>query len=101
MDKAILEALKRTTTDKKKLEKEEETLIKSRGYVRRIHDEDIEIEEQLDPLSNGHGDSYNRKKIPENDFEKHNSLILISIIKKSVIASEDKTPPKTRTKGRK
>lgn len=34
----------------------------SGGYVKRIRDEDIEAEEQLDAISHGHGEtSYNMK----------------------------------------
>ncbi|ESW21317.1 hypothetical protein PHAVU_005G060900 [Phaseolus vulgaris] len=66
----MLEALQRTAADKeKRLEEEDEALIKSvvfhnsEGFVRRIPDEDIESEEELDQLSNGHGESsYNPKK---------------------------------------
>ncbi|XP_017413389.1 uncharacterized protein LOC108324943 isoform X2 [Vigna angularis] len=66
----MLEALQRTAADKeKRLEEEDEAMIKSvvfhnsGGYVKRIRDEDIEAEEQLDPLSHGHGEtSYNMKK---------------------------------------
>ncbi|QCE03072.1 CWC16 protein [Vigna unguiculata] len=65
----MLEALQRTTADKeKRLEEEDETMIKSvvfhnsGGYVKRIRDEDIEAEEQIDQLSHGHGEtSYNMK----------------------------------------
>ncbi|XP_027340190.1 YJU2 splicing factor homolog [Abrus precatorius] len=117
----MLEALQRTTADKeKRLEEEDEALIKSvvfhnsEGYVRRIRDEDIETEEQLDQLSNGHGETadYNPKKqkISENlpakptdaltkanldnsgkqenshGGGKLNSLVRISVIKKPVMS---------------
>ncbi|KAG4950354.1 hypothetical protein JHK82_043714 [Glycine max] len=42
----MLEALQRTAADKN-----------SDGFVRRIRDEDIETEEQLDQFSNGHGET--------------------------------------------
>ncbi|XP_061354811.1 uncharacterized protein LOC133299370 [Gastrolobium bilobum] len=57
----MLEALQRTAADKeKRLEEEDEALLKSvvfhnsEGYVRRVRDEDIETEEELVELSNGH-----------------------------------------------
>ncbi|KAH1103425.1 hypothetical protein AAZX31_13G242200 [Glycine max] len=74
----MLEALQRTAADKeKRLEEEDEALIKSvvfhnsDGFVRRIRDEDIETEEELVQFSNGHGETSSsnpkRQKISE-DF---------------------------------
>ncbi|XP_015933617.1 uncharacterized protein LOC107459842 [Arachis duranensis] len=57
----MLAALQRTSDDKeKRLEEEDEALIKSvvfhnsNDYVRRVRDEDIEEEEEVAQLSNGH-----------------------------------------------
>ncbi|QCE03071.1 CWC16 protein [Vigna unguiculata] len=83
----MLEALQRTTADKeKRLEEEDETMIKSvvfhnsGGYVKRIRDEDIEAEEQIDQLSHGHGEtSYNMKK--QKMSEDHPSKLTDSLTK--------------------
>lgn len=128
----MLEALQRTAADKeKRLEEEDEALLKSvvfhnsEGYVKRISDEDIETEEQLVQLSNGHGGTSNfnpkRQKISE-DFPskptdtltkailddsgkqensrsggKLNSLVRISVIKKPV-TSDVKSPAEPEQK---
>ncbi|KAL4596123.1 hypothetical protein ACB092_12G141500 [Castanea dentata] len=59
---AMLEALQRTAVEKeKKLEEEDEALIKSifqsskQDYVRRIRDEDLDDDEDMIPLSSGNG----------------------------------------------
>ncbi|KAK7303846.1 hypothetical protein RJT34_14763 [Clitoria ternatea] len=128
----MLEALQRTTADKeKRLEEEDEALIKSvvfhnsEGYVRRIRDEEIEAEEELVQLSNGHGETSNhnakRQKVSEDppgkptdtlakasldDPGKHensqgggklNSLVKINVIKK-LAASDGKSPAEPEQK---
>ena len=128
----MLEALQRTAADKeKRLEEEDEALIKSvvfhnsDGFVRRIRDEDIETEEQLDQFSNGHGETSSsntkRQKISEDfpskptdtltkasldDYGKQensrsggklNSLVRISVIKKPV-TSDVKSPAEPEQK---
>ncbi|KAE9585097.1 putative CWC16 protein [Lupinus albus] len=62
----MLEALQRTAADKeKRLEEEDEKLIKSvvfhnsNAFVKRVRDEDIENEEQIDQLSNATGETSN------------------------------------------
>ncbi|BAT96265.1 hypothetical protein LR48_Vigan02g045300 [Vigna angularis] len=124
----MLEALQRTAADKeKRLEEEDEAMIKSvvfhnsGGYVKRIRDEDIEAEEQLDPLSHGHGEtSYNMKKQKmsedhpskptdsltkatldgkqesERNGGKLNSLVRISITKKSDVKSPGEPEPEKK-----
>lgn len=123
----MLAALQRTAADKeKRLEEEDEALIKSvvfhnsEGYVRRVRDEDIETEEQLVQLSNGHGETSNynpkRQKVSEDlpskatdtltkasldDSGKQensrggggklNSLVRISVIKKPVTSDAKST----------
>nr|ACU21483.1 unknown [Glycine max] len=128
----MLEALQRTAADKeKRLEQEDEALIKSvvfhnsDGFVRRIRDEDIETEEQLDQFSNGHGETSSsntkRQKISEDcpskptdtltkaslddsgkqensrSGGKLNSLVRISVIKKPV-TSDAKSPAEPEQK---
>ncbi|CAJ2644220.1 splicing factor YJU2-like [Trifolium pratense] len=72
----MLAALQRTAEDKeKRLEEEDEALIKSifsnnpEVSISRIRDEDIETEEELLQLSNGHGETSNhnakRQKLSE------------------------------------
>uniref|UniRef100_A0A0R0H6V1 Splicing factor YJU2 n=1 Tax=Glycine max TaxID=3847 RepID=A0A0R0H6V1_SOYBN len=124
----MLEALQRTAADKeKRLEEEDEALIKSvnsDGFVRRIRDEDIETEEELVQFSNGHGEtsSSNPKQKISEDFPskptdtltkaslddygkqensrsggKLNSLVRISVIKKPV-TSDVKSPAEPEQK---
>ncbi|KAG4947499.1 hypothetical protein JHK87_043506 [Glycine soja] len=110
----MLEALQRTAADKN-----------SDGFVRRIRDEDIETEEQLDQFSNGHGETSSsntkRQKISEDcpskptdtltkaslddsgkqensrSGGKLNSLVRISVIKKPV-TSDVKNPAEPEQK---
>ncbi|XP_057420902.1 uncharacterized protein LOC130714937 [Lotus japonicus] len=72
----MLAALQRTADDKeKRLEEEDEALIKSvifnnsEGYVKRVHDEDIESDEEFAQVSDVHGETSNynpkRQKVSE------------------------------------
>ncbi|CAJ1958161.1 unnamed protein product [Sphenostylis stenocarpa] len=89
----MLEALQHTAVHKeKRLVEEDETLIKSvvfhnsGGYVKRIRDEDIETDEQLDDLSNGHGETfyYNAKKQKQKISEDHPSKSTNTLTKASL-----------------
>ncbi|GMH05072.1 hypothetical protein Nepgr_006912 [Nepenthes gracilis] len=76
---AMLEALQLTTEEQeKKLEEEDEALIRSivfhgsKNYVRRIHDEDLDDDDGNfeKPLNSNGETSEKRKKISEEDFGK-------------------------------
>lgn len=78
---AMLEALQHTVENKeKKLEEEDEALIKSivfpgsGNYIRRIHDDDFDEEEDMDQSSTSQGEtldnSFKKRKITEDPPEK-------------------------------
>ncbi|KAG5114053.1 hypothetical protein JHK82_037322 [Glycine max] len=120
----MLEALQRTAADKeKRLEEEDEALIKSvvfhasitilhfnsDGFVRRIRDEDIETEEELrqkisedfpskptDTLTKASLDDYGKQENSRSGG-KLNSLVRISVIKKPV-TSDVKSPAEPEQK---
>ncbi|XP_065875672.1 uncharacterized protein [Euphorbia lathyris] len=103
---SMLEALQRTSANKeKKLEEEDEALIKSiferrpKEVVRRISDEDVDEDDDFNLLSDGKGetssDDPKRRKVSDEVDGKPNirsPIVRIAVIKKPAVTNESKKP---------